>query len=72
MAKVFADLIAWLRLAGVPIETNPAVAQLAGSECLRTIMGEITYPDCDKQAMQLLTSIAEALGHADLRPRSLS
>lgn len=62
MAQVAADLIAWLRLAGVPIETNPAVARLADSECLKTIMAEITPPDCDRQAVQLLSSITNALG----------
>jgi hypothetical protein len=65
MAKVFADLIAWLQLAGIPIETNPAVAQLADSECLKKILGEITRPDCDRQAMELLASIVKALGKGD-------
>lgn len=61
MAQVFADLIAWLRLAGIPIETHPAVARLAESECLKTIMAEITPPECDRQVMQLLASIVDAL-----------
>jgi hypothetical protein len=61
MAQVAAGLIAWLRLAGVPVETNPAVARLADSECLKTIMAEITPPDCDREALQLLRSIADAL-----------
>ena len=56
-----ADLIAWLRLAGIPIETHPAVARLAESECLKTIMAEITPPECDRQVMQLLASIVDAL-----------
>lgn len=61
MARLFAGLIALLRSARVPIETNPTVAGLVESDCLRTIIGEITPLDCDPQAMQLLRSIADAL-----------
>jgi hypothetical protein len=61
MAKVFADLIAWLRLVGVPLETNPAIMELNNSECLKRILAELKPPDCDPQAMKLLQSIAASL-----------
>ena len=64
MAKVFADLIAWLRLVGVPLETNPAVMELNNSECLKRILAELKPPDCDPQAMKLLQSIGASLGGA--------
>jgi len=62
MAKLFADMIAWLKLAGVDLTTDPALAALANSECLRLILTEINPPDCDKQAIRLLESIADSLG----------
>lgn len=68
MAKVFADLIAWLKLVGLDLSADPALAALATSDCLKLILAEIKPPDCDKQAVRLLESIAKSFGVTAHRP----
>lgn len=67
MADVFIDLIGWLRLAGVALEGNRALAALGDSECLKTILAELTPPDCDREVIALLRAVAETLGETRQR-----
>lgn len=62
MVDVFLDLIGWLRIAGVAPEDNAALAALSNSACWQLIIGELTAPDCDRQFMTLLRTVADNLG----------
>jgi hypothetical protein len=62
MVEVFVRLILWLRIAGVALEDNVALATLQNSECLRIILAGLKPLDCDRQFMTLLREIADNLG----------
>jgi hypothetical protein len=62
MQEVFADLIAWMSLAGVRPERDSGLTALRDSNCLKTIVGELSLPDCDPQATSMLRAIVQRLG----------
>ena len=59
MAKVFANLIAWLRLIG--LLPNAELTALINSDCMKLLVAGITPPDCDPQAVSMLQSIVNSL-----------
>jgi hypothetical protein len=59
MAKVFANLIAWLNL--VDLLPNLELLRLANNECLTLLAAGIKPPDCDPQAVSMLQSIVNSL-----------
>jgi hypothetical protein len=62
MVKVLAELMAWLRAVGLDPAKSPAVAAFANSECLRTMLCEVSPPDCDAQLVALLRALARVAG----------
>jgi Concanavalin A-like lectin/glucanases superfamily len=69
MRKLFADLIAWMSLAGVHPDADPELMALRDSDCLKTILGELSVPDCDPEAIAMLRAIVQGLREASL-PRT--
>jgi hypothetical protein len=61
MAKLFADWCAWLRLVGFSFKDDPAVKELLGSDCLRTILAECEPLECDPQFSALVCLIIKEL-----------
>jgi len=61
MVSVFLDLIGWLRIAGVPLEDNAALAALQSAACWRLILSELKPADGDRQFMTLLREVTENL-----------
>jgi hypothetical protein len=68
MAKVFADIIAWLKLEGLSPETNSELAALMSSDCMKLLLAGINPPDCDPQAMKMLQSIVNSLSASGSGP----
>jgi Concanavalin A-like lectin/glucanases superfamily len=61
MAKLSADWCAWLRLVGFSFKDDPAVKELLGSDCLRTILAECEPLECDPQFSALVCLIIKEL-----------
>lgn len=61
MAEVLAAIVALLRSAGVPLESDPVIAELTNAECLQRIQAELKPLECDRQAIKLLGAIGNSL-----------
>jgi hypothetical protein len=60
MIKAFTEFLTWMRLVGIPLETDPAFSALAGSACLEDLLSKLPPFDCDPQMINFLRAIADA------------
>jgi Concanavalin A-like lectin/glucanases superfamily len=60
MIKAFIEFLTWMRLVGIPLETDPAVRAIASSACLNEILAKLKPFDCDAQMINVLRAIADA------------
>lgn len=61
IAPIIADLLAWLRLAGLDPADNPDVAALLNDPCLAELLEQVPAPDCDPDFTGLLREAAGAV-----------
>jgi hypothetical protein len=64
MTSLLLDLTAWMQLAGLPLQDNPAHSLLQDGEC-QALLRELPSLDCDPQFSGLIRSIGEALARRD-------
>lgn len=62
MVKAFGELIIWMNALGIDLNANAELRALQESECWRKIIGEVSVPDCDREAVALVQSIVGLLG----------
>jgi hypothetical protein len=67
MTNVLADLSDCLRLVGIDLTTDPRLFALSDSNCLKTILAEISPLDCDPQFTAMLRSICMHLERSSER-----
>jgi hypothetical protein len=68
MQKLISDWVAWLRLIGVAIDTDPGVTSFGNSNCLKLVLDEIEGTDCDAKFAELLKLISKALRQSPAYP----
>jgi hypothetical protein len=62
MAKLFSDWMAWLKLVGISVESDPGIVALQASDCWQRIVGELRGTDCDPKVRALLQQLMQSLG----------